>query len=55
MLHYLGIVTHTVRLSSVDLPINDQCSPSYRNQSIDLHCKSIDWFLHDGEHWSLMG
>ena len=22
--------------------INDQCSPSYRNQSIDLQCKSID-------------
>ena len=37
------------------LLINDQCSQSYRNQSIDLHCKSIDWFLYDGEHWSLMG
>ena len=23
-------------------------SPSYRNQSIDLLCKSIDWFLYDG-------
>ena len=22
--------------------------PSYRNQSIDLLCKSIDWFLYDG-------
>ena len=22
-------------------------SLSYRNQSIDLHCKSMDWFLHD--------
>ena len=22
--------------------------PSYRNQSIDLHRKSIDWFLHEG-------
>ena len=21
---------------------------SYRNQSIDLHCKSIDWFLYEG-------
>ena len=29
-------------------------SPSYRNQSIDLHSKSIDWFLYDGEHLSLM-
>ena len=22
-------------------------APSYRNQSIDLHSKSIDWFLYD--------
>ena len=22
--------------------------PSYRNQSNDLLCKSIDWFLHEG-------
>ena len=22
--------------------------PSYRNQSIDLVCKSIDWFLYEG-------
>ena len=21
--------------------------PSYRNQSVDLLCKSIDWFLYD--------
>ena len=20
-----------------------------------LHCRSIDWFLYDEEHWSLMG
>ena len=31
-------------------PINDQFSTSYRNQSIDLLCKSVDWFLCDGEH-----
>ena len=27
---------------------------SYRNQSIDLHCKSIDWFLYEcniGQIW----
>ena len=29
--------------------------PSYRNQSIDLQSKSIDWFLYDREHRSLMG
>ena len=33
------------------LAINDQCSPSYRNQSIE----SIDWLLYDEVHWSLMG
>ena len=22
--------------------------PSYRNQSTDLHIKSIDWFLYEG-------
>ena len=22
--------------------------PPYRNQSINLHSKSIDWFLHEG-------
>ena len=21
----------------------------------NLQCKLIDWFLYDGEHWSLMG
>ena len=25
--------------------------PSYRNQSIDFHCKSVDWFLY-GDHTS---
>ena len=28
--------------------------PSYRHQSTDLHCRSIDWFLYDGERWTLM-
>ena len=27
-----------------------QCSPSYRNQSIDLQSKSIDWFQYDGKY-----
>ena len=34
---------------------DDQRFPTYRNQSTDLHSKSIDWFLYDGEHWSLTG
>ena len=25
-----------------------QMLPSYRNQSIDLHSKSVDWFLYEG-------
>ena len=37
------------------LHVNNQCFPSYRNQSIDLQSKLIDWFLYDGEHWSLIG
>ena len=28
-------------------------SLSYRNQSINLLCKLMDWFLYDREHWSL--
>ena len=31
---------------------NAHCSPLYRNQSIDLQSKFIDWFL---QHWSLIG
>ena len=27
--------------------------PSYRNQSIDLHSKSIDWFLYEGSTGTL--
>ena len=27
--------------------------PSYRNQSIDLHSKSIDWFLYEGNTGTL--
>ena len=37
------------------LLINDQCSPSYRNQPMGLHCESSDWFVYDGEQWLLMG
>ena len=33
--------------------INDQCSPSYKNQSTNLQCKSVDWFLDEGQNWSL--
>ena len=35
-------------------PLTTNTPPSYRNQSIDLQYKSIDWFLYDGEHSLLM-
>ena len=35
--------------------INDHFPTSYRKQSIDLHCKSVDWFLYDKIHWLLIG
>ena len=35
--------------------INDQCCPSCRNHSFDLHCKSVCRFLYTEEHQSLMG
>ena len=31
----------------VTLTLSCQRSLSYRNQSIDLQCKSMDWFLYD--------
>ena len=31
--------------------ISDQYYISHRNQLIDLHCKSNDWFLYEMQHW----
>ena len=28
---------------------------SFTDPFKDLQCKSIDWFLYDGEHWPLNG
>ena len=39
-----------IKITVEQLTINDQCSQSYRNQLINSQSKSIDWFLHDGEH-----
>ena len=36
-------------------PLTTSVPPSYRNQSMLLQSKSIDWFLYYWEHWSLMG
>ena len=37
--HYRSNSDSNVKVTC--LPINDQCSPSYRNQSVDLQCKSM--------------
>ena len=34
--------------TSVPHHVETQCN-------VDLQCQWIDWFLYDGEHWSLMG
>ena len=44
---YLWICTH---LHWTFLPLSWRRSLSYRNQSIDLQSKSMDWFLHDIDH-----
>ena len=36
--HFVGLALNPLSVSV----------PSYRNQSVDLLCKSIDWFLYDG-------
>ena len=35
-------------------PISAQCGILYRNQSLDLHCKSDDWSLYVMQHWAEM-
>ena len=50
---FMLVCTH--KLMRINLSINDQCSPVYGNQSIDLYLKLIDWFLYDVELWSLTG
>ena len=34
--------------TDLDLTHSVPVLPSYRNESIDLLCKSIDWFLYEG-------
>ena len=54
--HVLLIIIQSMTYVVINCkPIVNQCSPSYRNQSIDLRCKSIDWFLYDGKHWVVNG
>ena len=46
----LAPALRSYEFSSVIRPFNQLGAsvPSYRNQSIDLHSKSIDWFLYEG-------
>ena len=46
--------THCSSIPIVDFEQGNAVWAVFRNQSIDLQCKLIDWFLYDGEHWSLM-
>ena len=41
-------LSRKIRIDSLNLMPELPVLPSYRNQSIDLLCKSIDWFLYDG-------
>ena len=47
--------SQTIAIIDVTWVLKDQCSPPYRNHSIDLQSKLFDPFLYDEEHWSLMG
>ena len=40
----MGLINVEVTLINLLNPV----LPSYRNQSIDLLCKSLDWFLYEG-------
>ena len=43
--HYIGLGSPQIFLSHVNFVIG--MLPSYRNQSINLHYKSIYWFLYE--------
>ena len=43
-----GLGTLSELCSFIHLTHHDHCCHHYKNQSIDLHCKTIDCFLYDG-------
>ena len=51
---YVNYIVYVISEFSFN-PLTTNAPPAHRNQSIDLQCKSTDWFLYCGEHWSLMG
>ena len=48
-------LTHRLNVYCAFNPLTTNVPRLHRNQSIDLQYKSLDWFLYDGEQWSLMG
>ena len=44
------MIRHVSNISKILLlnPLSASVLPSYRNQSIDLLCKTVDWFLYVG-------
>ena len=54
---FLGIWSHLLKkylMENFIFCAVDDDDISY-DKEMDLHCKSIDWFLYYGKHWSLMG
>ena len=45
---YWSILKSFVNGRKILLTIYRPMFPSYRSQSVDLRCKSTDWFLYDG-------
>ena len=56
MLFFAKYFTENERLKEVVISQlgSDHCFPSYRNQSIDLHCKLTGFYMMGG-HWPLIG
>ena len=44
---FLKILSWNFKFWKHNLTLSRWRSPSYRNQSIDFHSKSLDWFLYD--------
>ena len=42
------LLNKNINLNNITLTHSVPLLPSYRNQSIDVLCKSIDWFLYEG-------
>ena len=52
LLQMLKILKNHYKKGNIGNPLTT--SVPHRTET-SLLCKSIDWFLYDGEHWSLMG